>query len=325
MSVINNLNKNLDTLQILINDHFIKLLELQTKINNYNSNPIPNSQQQNINSEENEKSEFKNFNFQKYLIANKFRRVNDKNKKNNTYMETEEFYSNLTNLTNLTNNARDADFYLTNGTNIWLKADGGGTNAAITSINRDFFNINYMECIFNSNKIVDTTILDNTKQHLQLLNTTCNKVGSTYYIEILNNKYLNKYNVIGVYHIKGWDHSDKYLQNPVIVEDKDIYKTLVSSYYIAILDHFFNNITQKKNRLSILHLVQCPGAIYQATEITAEIFKNTVGGYLFIKRNEINNLNFKISIDYDFDNTKINFKDIEYLHDIIKNMNIKKK
>jgi hypothetical protein len=302
MSVINNLNKNLDTLQILINDHFIKLLELQTKINNYNSNPIPNSQQQNINSEENEKSEFKNFNFQKYLIANKFKTGDNKRD-----MITDQFYNNLT------SNPTNTDFYLTNGANKSLNKFGGGTTGAIAQINEEFFNLNNMKCIFNSNNLIKNNYSD---QDLNLTISSCNNVGSTYYIEIKDNKYKN-YNVIGVYHINGW-------RNPSNNENTDIYKTLVSSYYIVILDHFFNNI-QKKNRLSILHLVQCPGAIYQATEITAEIFKNTVGGYLFIKRNEINNLNFKISIDYDFDNTKINFKDIEYLHDIIKNMNIKKK
>jgi hypothetical protein len=144
-------------------------------------------------------------------------------------MITNQFYNNLT------SNPTETDFYLTNGANKSLNKIGGGTTDAIAQINEEFFNFNNMKCIFNSNNLIKNNYSD---QDLYLSISSCNNVGSTYYIEIKDNKY-NNYNVIGVYHINGW-------RNPLDKEKTEIYKQLVSSYYIAILDHFSDNITQKK-------------------------------------------------------------------------------
>ncbi len=50
--------------------------------------------------------------------------------------------------------------------------------------------------------------------------------------------------------------------------------------------------------MSILHLIQCPGDIFNAGDETRRIFKNTVYGYLYSNKERLNNLNFRISIDY---------------------------
>ena len=247
--------------------------------------------------------QLKKFNFKKYLLKNKFYTNN-----NSTHMEHKDFYKNLGNSHN-----KNVHFYLTNGTNKNLYSGGKGTNKAITIINKDFFifdNENNIFCPIKF-KSLGTKKIQQIQQ-IQKENINCKNPGSVFYKEINNNIYKG-YNIIGVYHINGWNHK---LYN---VEDKNDYKKLVSLYYIAILDHFFQNIYSEKN-FSILHLIQCPGFLFSGTEITTNIFINTVCGYLFKKKKQIGYSShyFKISIDYEGD-YKIKYNDVKYLYDLIKN------
>jgi hypothetical protein len=63
------------------------------------------------------------------------------------------------------------------------------------------------------------------------------------------------------------------------------------------MNHFFDMIKYKSG-MSILHLIQCPGEIYQGTNITANILIETVKEYLIKNKPKLNNPNFRISIDY---------------------------
>ena len=249
--------------------------------------------------------QLKKFNFEKYLLKNKFYTNN-----NSTHMEHKDFYKNLGNSHN-----KNIHFYLTNGTNKGLYSGGKGTNKAITIINKDFFildNKNNIFCPIKFESLGNKEIQQIQQIHKE--NIYCINPGSVFYKKINNNIYKG-YNIIGVYHINGWNHK---LYN---VEDKNAYKKLVSLYYIAILDHFFQNI-YSKNNFSILHLIQCPGFLFSGTEITTDIFINTVCGYLFLKKKQIGYSShyFKISIDYEGD-YKINYNDVKYLYDLI-NKNI---
>ena len=116
-----------------------------------------------------------------------------------------------------------------------------------------------------------------------------------------------------MYLLFSWKH-----KNTEDIESKqeDIYIKLVSLYYIAILHHFFQILKTKNNRYSILHIVQCHDELYEGTCKTADIFINTVCGYLFIKRKTLENYNFTISIDNNLNNN-IKYEDIKYLYDII--------
>lgn len=77
--------------------------------------------------------QIKKFNFEKYLLKNKFYTNN-----NTTHMEHEDFYKNLRN--NIRNSQnKNVHFYFVNGTNKNLYSGGKGTNKAITIINKDFF------------------------------------------------------------------------------------------------------------------------------------------------------------------------------------------
>lgn len=256
-----------------------------------------------------QKAKLKKFNFEKYLLKNKFYTNN-----NSTHMEHKDFYTNLINNIKNSHN-KHVHFYLTNGTNKNIYSGGKGTNKAITIINKDFFIINNENNIFCPNKFKS---LGSDKiqqiQQIQKENINCKNPGSVFYKEIKDNKY-KSYDIIGVYHINGWNHK---LNN---VEDKNDYKKLVSLYYIAILDHFFQNIYSEQ-KFSVLHLIQCPGFLFSGTEITTDIFINTVCGYLFLKKKQIgyNSHYFKISIDYEGD-YKIKYKDVKYLYDLI-NKNI---
>lgn len=253
------------------------------------------------------------FDFNKYLIKNKY----DKNK-NNTHMEKKDFYENL-----ISNNftTKNINFYLTNGTNKNLSDGGSGTNKAITDINENFFILDNENNIFcpNMSDMSDMSDMSNmpnitkekyNEQQIIKKNIKCKNAGAVFYKEIENNKYKD-YNIIGVYHINGWNHK---LFN---VEKSDDYKKLVSLYYVAILDYFFKNIYDKKN-FSILHLIQCPGFLFSGTIITTKIFINTICGYLFLKKEELNYSSkyFKISLDYDGD-FNIKYKNVKYLSDLI--------
>ena len=250
--------------------------------------------------------QLKKFNFKKYLLKNKFYTNN-----NSTHMEHKDFYKNLRNNIRNSHN-KNVHFYLTNGTNKNLYSGGKGTNKAITIINKDFFILDNENNIFCPIKF--KSLGSNKIQQIQKENINCKNPGSVFYKEINNNIYKG-YNIIGVYHINGWNHKLNY------VEDKNNYKKLVSLYYIAILDHFFQNIYSEKN-FSILHLIQCPGFLFSGTEITTDIFINTVCGYLFLKKKQIgySSRYFKISIDYEGD-YKIKYNDVKYLYDLI-NKNI---
>lgn len=249
--------------------------------------------------------QIKKFNFEKYLLKNKFYTNN-----NSTHMEHKDFYKNLGNSQN-----KNIHFYLTNGTNKNLYSGGKGTNKAITIINKNFFILDNENNIFCPIKFksLGTKKIQQIQQ-IQKENINCKNPGSVFYKEINNNIYKG-YNIIGVYHINGWNHK---LYN---IEGLKDYKKLVSLYYIAILDHFFQNI-YSENNFSILHLIQCPGFLFSGTEITTDIFINTVCGYLFLKKKQIgySSRYFKISIDYEGD-YKINYNDVKYLYDLI-NKNI---
>jgi hypothetical protein len=257
------------------------------------------------------KAQIKKFNFEKYLLKNKFE-INN----NNTHMEHKDFYKNLINNSFATNtnnpHNKNINFYLTNGTNKGLYKGGKGTNKAITIINKDFFildNKNNIFCPIKFESLGNKEIQQIQQIHKE--NIYCINPGSVFYKEIKNNIFKG-YNIQGVYHINGWNHK---LLN---VEDLDDYKKLVSLYYIAILDHFFQNIYSEK-KFSILHLIQCPGFLFSGTEITTDIFINTICGYLFLKKKQIgyNSDYFRISIDYDCD-YKIKYKDVKYLYNLIK-------
>ena len=63
-------------------------------------------------------------------------------------------------------------------------------------------------------------------------------------------------------------------------------------------------------------------SFHSPSEITTDIFINTVCGYLFLKKKQIgySSRYFKISIDYEGD-YKIKYNDVKYLYDLI-NKNI---
>jgi hypothetical protein len=185
------------------------------------------------------KAKLKKFNFEKYLLKNKFYTNN-----NSTHMEHKDFYTNLINNIKNSHN-KHVHFYLTNGTNKNLYSGGKGTNKAITIINKDFFildNENNIFCPIKFKSLGSDKIQQ--IQQIQKENINCKNPGSVFYKEIED----KKYNIIGVYHINGWNHK---LYN---IEGLEDYKKLVSLYYIAILDHFFQNIYSKQ-KFSILHLI----------------------------------------------------------------------
>ena len=59
-------------------------------------------------------------------------------------------------------------------------------------------------------------------------------------------------------------------------------------------------------------------SFHSPSEITTDIFINTVCGYLFLKKKQIgySSRYFKISIDYEGD-YKIKYNDVKYLYDLI--------
>jgi len=219
----------------------------------------------------------------KKIIYNKFN-MND----NKTNMEKEEFYTNLQE-TNLT-----TSFYLTNGMNKNFVSGGGGTNLAITNITSKFFNITNFEVIFNSKEIVIKNNLTDELQKIthQNILSDYKYPGTVFYISDDKFKYLSKFEIKGVYHINGWNHSIKNIENT------NKYKILVTEYYKNIMDHFFKKCSNDSKHMSILHLIQCPGKLFNGGEITANILIKTVKEYLIKNKDQLTNLNFKISIDY---------------------------
>ena len=288
---------SIKVLRKLINNHHDKLNSILVKLNTDRIRVKTSTRK--ISSTE---AELKKFPFDK-IIQNIFDINTD-----SSNMEKEDFYKKY--ITVLGN--KDIVFYLTNGANKALVSGGAGTNRAITNINTNFFNnLNKDNCIFPSEKYVQNTILNEEAQNITKTNmlNNCKHPGSTYYVDIPNFKYKSKYNIRGVYHINGWNHK---ISN---VEDEKDYKRLVTAYYIAIMDHFFKFIL--KDKISILHLVQCPGEIFGGKEITAKIFKNTVYGYLFDNREKLKDLQFRISIDYET-NEKFNYEDYKSYNDLKK-------
>lgn len=163
------------------------------------------------------------------------------------------------------------------------------------------FNIENYDCIYSSRYKIEGSVLNNYIQDQKINNDKIAEAdkypGTTFYINNnVNVKFNNEYNIGGVYHIKGWNHK---LSKPKYdVENNEDYKIVVTAYYIAIMDHFFKNIENKKDKMSILHLIQCPGFLFGGTKITGDIFINTVYGYLFENRDKLKDLKFKISMDY---------------------------
>ena len=210
---------------------------------------------------------------------------------NSTNMEKEDFYEMYFKTLEI-NNKNNIVFYLTNGANKQLLPKQNGTNLAITNINHKFFDLKKNDCIFQSKTYVDENVLNVKKQYItkEGMRNDCVYPGSIYFKNIPNFKYLNKYNIGGVYHINGWDH------RILNVEKYPEYKRLVTAYYTAIMDDFFKKISNDK--MSILHLIQCPGDIFNAGDETTKIFINTVYKYLYSNKERLNNLNFRISIDY---------------------------
>lgn len=220
----------------------------------------------------------------KQIIYNKFNENDTK-----TRMENENFYKELTKTNHTTY------FYLTNGINKQFLSGQDGTNKAITTINNDFFIIDEMEIVFNSNEIVINNNLIDDFQKIKNNNIldTDSYPGTVFYAYIQNFKYKNNYEIKAVYHINGWDHRSRN------VESIDGYKLLVKEYYEKIIDHFIKNRSKNSNHMSVLHLIQCPGKIFNGTEITANILITTVKEYLIKNKNTLQtNLNFRISIDY---------------------------
>jgi hypothetical protein len=240
-------------------------------------------------------AELNKFDFNNFIIKNKFKKDD-----NSTYMEKEAFYKKI--IDNLGLTAENTVFYLTNGVNKKLEIGWGGTNNAITNINPNFItNLNKDHCILPTGFYIKSTLLNDVQQQIEDtgkdLLPDCIYPGSTYYVDIKDFKLKGVYNIEGVYHINGWDHNKS--KDVEDVEDKMEYIHLVSVYYKAILDHFFNNIIDNTNKMSILHLVQCPGHEFKGTDKTTVIFINTVYGYLFENREKLKDLQFRISIDYE--------------------------
>jgi len=137
----------------------------------------------------------------------------------------------------------------------------------------------------------------------------------------------NQYNIQGVYHLKGWAfRREKYYEidpynNPIItnknninkllIEESKEYKNLVTAYYKAILDHFFEFVKKENpGTMSILHLCQVPGEQFHATDITKNLFVYTIYIYIFSNRILLEPIKdkFKISIDHD----KLNLSKKDY-------------
>lgn len=297
------MSNSITELKEIIDIHFNKLRNIGE----------PKKKQEYEEKERKSVNNLKDFDFKKYLIKNRY---NDKN--NETKIEREEFYENLIKKIKSEYSKKQIFFYLTNGANKDLKPKRSGSNKAITAINKDFFNWAKYKKIFCSEEYTSLGNSEYQKKYQQITpkQFNCDNAGSVFYIEIKDKKHEGySHNIPGVYHINGWDHNSSSLNEIKDVEDKEDYKKLVSSYYIAILDHFFDKIYNTK-KFSILHLIQTPGKLYGGGPKTTKIFINTVCGYLFLKINKYDPNKFRISIDYE-GNYNINYDDIKYLENLI--------
>ena len=253
--------------------------------------------------------------YNSHIIFNKWY-LNNKN----THMQEVDFYNYLKESEGKQN---ETDFYLTNGINFKLEEGWDGTNKAITKINKNFFQVNKFKNIYNIGHVkkIKSSILNPDGQKIvnDSTNITDNDKypGSTFYIGIsdLTNKEKNKtfpelkqFNIMGIYHIKGWDHKKGNIENT------EEYKKLVTAYYIAVLKHFlFDNNEINRMHMSILHLCQIPGDKFNATKDTLTIIKNKIYGYLFDNRKELQGKLFKISFDSNEPTNKFSYDDyIEY-------------
>ena len=161
---------------------------------------------------------------------------------------------------------------LINGVNKTFSPDQGGTNAAITAINIEFFNQRKCnsEPIYDSSKDVAalskekyyTFITSNVTYNKQLL--TFNKkeynIGTVIYCPEQTNKITKKDDLDGVYHINGIN-----LQTAPEIDRKPIeniiYKN-VYNYYTNILNDFLIRGTG-----NTIHLPPVPGGIYKGSDI----------------------------------------------------------
>ena len=166
----NNLISDLDK---IINKYFLEVRPVSDKANSDLVDPI-----------------LKNIIYNKYNTADL-----------STDMTNEQFYQNL-----IINN--NTFFYLTNGINKLLKGGGSGTNKAITTINKDFFDLNNDNVIFKSKDIAMGKLQVNEYNLQNIVNPNILKdsvfPGTVLFKNIPNFKYKNKYNIEGVYHINGW-------------------------------------------------------------------------------------------------------------------------
>jgi hypothetical protein len=269
------------------------------------------------------------------VIQNKYTDNNSK-----SHMEDPIFYDNL--LKKSGGQKNNTFFYLSNGANKELDESGGGTNAALAKINKynnqlniGFFDVNNYKPIYHIGHLQDTFVFNDNLQNNN--NTTLDNLikknnyseatkytGATFYITYPNFKFYG-FNIDGVYHLKGWgfNREAKSQLTPYFIENHENYKKLVTAYYIAILEHFFDNIKKNKNIISILHLCQVPGDNYEATRVTTNIFTNTIYGYIFYNRKKLDSSKnkFRISIDDDKINklTENEYRDYLYYQNIENN------
>jgi endonuclease/exonuclease/phosphatase family metal-dependent hydrolase len=278
--------------------------------------------------------EFTNFNFDDFIINYSWKTEAKFN------MQHPDFYTTL--IAKANNKMENTRFYLTNGTNYLLEHGWAGTNSAITAISDDFFIVKNYQPIYHIGHLGNKKFLfDRAGKDLLTTNTELDKLirdnslkfveatkytGATFYIPSDENFKWNtelswpvgqsetkiktnfkQYNIQGVYHLKGWAfRQEKYYVNDngtkLLIEESIEYKKLVTAYYKAILDHFFEFVkNEKAGTMSILHLCQVPGEQFRATDITKNLFVYTIYIYIFSNRKQLEPMKdkFKISIDHD--------------------------
>jgi uncharacterized protein YjgD (DUF1641 family) len=188
----NNLISDLDK---IINKYFLEVRPVSDKANSDLVDPILKNIIYNKYNTADLSTDMTNEQFYQNLI------INNNTADLSTDMTNEQFYQNL-----IINN--NTFFYLTNGINKLLKGGGSGTNKAITTINKDFFDLNNDNVIFKSKDIAMGKLQVNEYNLQNIVNPNILKdsvfPGTVLFKNIPNFKYKNKYNIEGVYHINGW-------------------------------------------------------------------------------------------------------------------------
>lgn len=175
---------------------------------------------------------------------------------NSTHMDKKEFYLRHYEAGNIEN------FYLSNGCNKTFSSGGGGTNAAITKISPEFFNIKKINLIYNNNldliynnnlDLIKKKIYSSEQQKMKFNGKKLNAgsvLFSYYEHSFTGHNFKRSYNIQGVYHINAvdWTHIEYY-------EDMIDNTNIVKKYYIKIINHFIENSLDN----SLLFLAQIPG------------------------------------------------------------------